>query len=54
MGRVAKPKTLKVLPLKEVWSLARSRNMNKSTEISMMLGEYPRVISSTNFVRPHG
>jgi hypothetical protein len=52
MGRVAKPKTLKVPPLIEVWILERSPNMNKSTEISLMLGEYPRVIPSTNFTRP--
>ena len=52
MGRVAKPETLKVPPLAEVWALARSPNTNKSTEISLTLGEYPRVILSTNFVRP--
>jgi hypothetical protein len=50
MGRVAKPKTLKVMPLTEVWALAISPNMNKSTKISMTLGEYPGVIPSTNFV----
>ena len=49
MGRVAKLGTLKALPLTEVWALERSPNMNKSIEISMMLGEYPRVIPSTNF-----
>ena len=53
MGRVAKPKTLKAPPLTEVWALARSPNMNKSTEISLRLGEYPGVIPSTNFMRPH-
>ena len=52
MGRVAKPETLKVSPLTEVWILERSPNMNKSIEISLMLGEYPRVIPSTNFARP--
>jgi hypothetical protein len=52
MGRVAKPKTLKVAPLTDVWALARSRNKNKSKEISLMLGEYPGVIPSTNFVQP--
>jgi hypothetical protein len=50
MGRVAMPKTSKEPPLTEVWVLARSPNTNKSIEISMMLGEYPRVIPSTNFV----
>jgi hypothetical protein len=49
MGRVAKPETLKVPPLIEVWILARSKNMNKSIEISLTLGEYPWVIPSTNF-----
>jgi hypothetical protein len=49
MGRVEKPKTLKVLPLTEVWILARSPNMNKYTKIYLMLGEYPGVIPSTNF-----
>jgi hypothetical protein len=53
MGRVAKPETLKAPPLIEVWVLARSPNTNKSTEISLTLGEYPGVIPSTNFVRPH-
>jgi hypothetical protein len=52
MGRVAKPETLKSLPLTEVWVLARSPNNNKSTEISLTLGEYPGVIPSTNFARP--
>jgi hypothetical protein len=52
MGRVAKPKTLKAPPLTEVWALARSPNTNKSIEISLMLGEYPGVIPSTNFARP--
>jgi hypothetical protein len=52
MGRVVKPKTLKALPLTEVWVLARSPNMNKSIEISLMLGEYPGVIPSTNFMQP--
>jgi len=50
MGRVSKPETLKVLPLMEAWALARSPNMNKSTEISLMVGEYPGDIPSTNFV----
>ena len=50
MGRVAKLENLKVPPLIEVWILARSPNMNKSTETSLALGEYPRVIPSTNFV----
>ena len=53
MGRVEKSETLKALPLTEVWVLARSPNMNKFTEISMTLGEYPRVILSTKFMRPH-
>jgi hypothetical protein len=52
MGRVAKPETLKAPPLTEVWVLARSPNTNKSTEISLTLGEYPGVIPSTNFARP--
>ena len=39
-GRVAKPETLKASPLIEVWVLARSPNTNKSTEISLTLGEY--------------
>jgi hypothetical protein len=52
MGRVAKPDTLKVPPLTEVWALVRSPNTNKSTKISMMLGEYLGVIPSTNFVQP--
>jgi hypothetical protein len=52
MGKVEKPKTLKVPPLIEVWALARSPNMNKSIEISLTLGEYPGVIPSTNFARP--
>ena len=41
MVRVVKPETLKVSPLTEVWILERSPNMNKSTEISLTLGEYP-------------
>jgi hypothetical protein len=49
MGRVAKPKTLKALPLTEVWVLESSPNTNKPTEISLMLGEYMRVIPLTNF-----
>jgi hypothetical protein len=53
MDRVENPKTLKVSPLMEVWALARSPNTNKSTEISLTLGEYPGVIPSTNFVQPH-
>jgi hypothetical protein len=53
MGRVEKPKTLKAPPLTEVWVLERSPNTNKSTEISLTLGEYPGVIPSTNFARPH-
>jgi hypothetical protein len=53
MGRVAKPKNLKAPPLTKVWVLARSPNTNKSIEISLTLGEYPRVIPSTNFARPH-
>jgi hypothetical protein len=52
MGRVENPKTLKSPPLTEVWVLAISPNTNKSTEISLTLGEYPRVIPSTNFTRP--
>jgi hypothetical protein len=47
MGKVAKTETLKSPPFTEVWVLARSQNMNKSTEISLMLGEYLRVIPST-------
>ena len=49
MGRVEKPKTFKALALIEVWALARSPNMNISTEISLTLGEYPWVIPSTNY-----
>jgi hypothetical protein len=49
MGRIENPETLKAPPLIEVWALERSPNMNKSIEISLMLGEYPRVIPSTNF-----
>jgi hypothetical protein len=49
MGRVANLETLKLLPLTEVWILARSTNTNKSIEISLTLGEYPGVIPSTNF-----
>ena len=52
MGKVVKPKTLKVLPLRKVWILVRSPNMNKSTKISLTLGEYPGVIPSTNFTQP--
>jgi hypothetical protein len=52
MGRVAKPKTLKAPPFIEIWALARSLNMNKSTKISMTLGEYPGVIPSNNFAGP--
>jgi hypothetical protein len=49
MGRVAKPETLKEPPLMKVWTLARSPNMNKSTEISLALGEYSGDIPSTKF-----
>ena len=49
MGRVENPETLKAPPLTEVWALARSPNMNKSREISLMLGEYPWLIPSNNF-----
>ena len=52
MGRVEKPGTLKEPPLTDVWVLARSPNMNKSIEVSLMLGEYPGVIPSTKFMRP--
>ena len=52
MGRVENPKTLKALPLTKVWALERSPNMNKSIEISLMLGEYPKVIPSTKFAGP--
>jgi hypothetical protein len=52
IDKVAKPETLKALPPIEVWILERSPNMNKFTEISMNLGEYPGVIPSTNFMRP--
>ena len=52
MGRVANYETLKVPLLKKVWVLERSPNTNKSTEISLMLGEYPGVIPSTNFSQP--
>jgi hypothetical protein len=51
MGRVAKPETLKEPPLTEVWALERSPNTNKSTKISMTLGEYSGVIPSTNFAQ---
>ena len=50
MGRVENSETLKELPLTEAWALARSPDMNKSTEISLILGEYPGVIPSTNFM----
>jgi hypothetical protein len=50
MGRVEKPETLKAPPLTEVWALERSPNMNKSIEISLMLGKYAWDIPSTNFV----
>jgi hypothetical protein len=50
MGRVENPETLKALPLIEVWAPARSPNTNKFIEISLMLGEYPGVIPSTNFM----
>jgi hypothetical protein len=50
MGKVAKPETLKAPPLTEVWALARSPIMNKSTEISLTLDEYLGVIHSTNFM----
>ena len=53
IGRVAKPETLKAPPLTKVWVLARFPNMNKSTKISLTLGEYLGVIPSTNFVQPH-
>jgi hypothetical protein len=49
MGRVAKPKTLKELPLTKVKALARSPDTNRSLEISMMLGRYRGDINSTNF-----
>ena len=52
MGRVAKPQTLKALPLTKVWALTRSPYMNKSIEISLTLGEYLGAIPSTNFVQP--
>ena len=52
MGKVEKPKTFKVPLITKVWALAKSQNTNKSTEISLTLGEYPRVIPSTNFAQP--
>ena len=53
MGRVEKTENLKSLPLTEVWVLSRSPITNKSIEISLMVGEYPGVIPSTNFAGPH-
>jgi hypothetical protein len=53
MGRVENPESLKEPPLMEVWALARSQNMNKSTEISLTLDKYLGDIPSTNFAIPH-
>jgi hypothetical protein len=50
MGRVAKPETLKVLPLMEVKALAISPDMNRSAEISLTLRRYRGDIPSTNHV----
>ena len=53
MGRVAKPETLKVMPLTEVKALARSPDMNRSPEISLTLRRYRGDIPSTNLARHH-
>ena len=52
MGRVAKPKTLKVPPLTEVKALARSPDTNRSPKISLMLGRYREDIPSNDFAQP--
>jgi hypothetical protein len=52
MGRVAKLETLKASSLTEVKALARSPDMNRSLEISLMLRRYRGDIPSTDFVRP--
>ena len=53
MGRVAKPETLKVLPVTEVKAPARSPDTNRSLEIYMTLRRYWGDIPSTNLTRPH-
>jgi hypothetical protein len=40
MGREENTKTLKVLPLTELKALAISLDMNRSPEISLILGRY--------------
>jgi hypothetical protein len=50
MGRVAKPETLKALPLMEVREIARSLYMNRSPKISMMLRRYRGDIPSTELM----
>jgi hypothetical protein len=52
MGKVAKPETLKVLPLTEVEALARSLDTNRFPEISLTLRRYRGDIPSTNLARP--
>jgi hypothetical protein len=52
MGRVARPETLKAPPLTEVRELARSPDMNRSQEISLMLRRYRGDIPSTDLARP--
>ena len=53
MGRVAKPKTLKELPLMEVRALARYPYTNIYLEIYLMLRRYRGDIPSTNLTQPH-
>jgi hypothetical protein len=50
MVKVAKPKTLKELPLMEVRALARFLDMNRSPEISLMLRMYQGDIPSTDLM----
>jgi hypothetical protein len=40
MGRVEKPEILKAPPLKEVKALEKPPDMNRTPEISLMLGRY--------------
>jgi hypothetical protein len=53
MGRVAKPETLKVPPFMEVKAIARSLDINRSLEISLIPRRYQGDIPSTNLVQPH-
>jgi hypothetical protein len=52
MDRLENTETLKAPPLMEVKALTRSPDMNRSPEISLILGRYRGDIPSTNFVRP--